>query len=651
MTASALGITIGTQRLRASVYPPGSGPELSWSSTLTIADRGTECGTHDENPRVPPGGLAIGGFVERIGDPVPITAPDGSTHSAEQLTASAVRSLRTGAASAFTRAPDLVVGYPSYWGAHQSSALATAIEELRLPGGLELRPDAECALANLGMSPDHPSAGAIAIVDIGASGTSIALAEAGRGTLLSPAVRLDEPSGTELDHALMKHVLRHVVEATALLPAADPNVTAALTALRRRCQAAKEELSRSTTTVIDVDLPGQRGQVRVTRTELEDLLRPPLERVIIGVRETLERSGKSIPDLTAIAAIGGGSSSGLVIQFLSEQFQVPILTDAEPATIAARGAALLAARQGGETDLLPGAMAPHPANPGAPGAAAPRPAGPASGPQRTQPPATGPARARGPQSGAGHGSRPGTGTGPAVPPRPVPPQTRPGPVVPGGARPGPRTGTGVAAAAGVAAAGGYGTGTARAADPTGAPPALHPASREFATPHHAGPPGARPGSDSQPGTGAAVRRPVLQFTESSRPVVDDTGHRRKRRLAIIVASAAAAMVLAAGTALALSNNSSEPQQPTERTLNSVSASSAESSAAPSTTTPTEEEPQQEEVVPEVTEDGSGWGYTPPTDEVTTEEPSWTPPSSEPTDTGGDGGGTNPDGGNGAPASE
>src|SRR5690242_18719037 len=72
-----------------------------------------------------PGGASVTGFVERVGDPVPLVAADGSRHRADALMVEALAAMvhAEGAASF-----DMTIARPAYWGAAAVSALHTAMQ-------------------------------------------------------------------------------------------------------------------------------------------------------------------------------------------------------------------------------------------------------------------------------------------------------------------------------------------------------------------------------------------------------------------------------------------------------------------------------------------------------------------------------------------
>jgi hypothetical protein len=109
-----------------------------------------------------------------------------------------------------------------------------------------------------------------------------------------------------------------------------------------------------------VDLPGAGGEVRVTRNELDDAIRAPLDGFVAELQETLRRSGIRSTDLVAVASVGGGARIPIVTTTLSEHLRVPVITAAQPELAAAIGGGLSAVRgtaPEGATSLAPAAAA------------------------------------------------------------------------------------------------------------------------------------------------------------------------------------------------------------------------------------------------------------------------------------------------------
>jgi hypothetical protein len=204
-------------------------------------------------------------------------------------------------------------------------------------------------------NPGVPNRGIIAVCDFGGTGTTVALLDAADGyQAVGPAVRYREFSGDLIDQALLTHVVADLSSAGSF----DTSATSAigsLTRLRGACRHAKEELSSTIAITLTADVPGYRGDIRVTRDELDDAIRQPLDRFITVVHEILQRNGIRAEDLTAIALVGGGASMPTVTTTLSEQLGAPIITAPRPQLTAATGAALRAARglADSETALAP----------------------------------------------------------------------------------------------------------------------------------------------------------------------------------------------------------------------------------------------------------------------------------------------------------
>jgi hypothetical protein len=183
--------------------------------------------------------------------------------------------------------------------------------------------------------------GVIVLCDFGGSGTSITLANAARDfSPFGETVRFPEFSGDQIDQALLSHVITGLADL-------DPSGTAmvgSLVRLRDECRRAKERLSAETATAVVADLPGHRADIRVTRTELEDLMAAPVTEFLATLDETLERYGVPKASVAAVATIGGGARIPLITQRLSEHLRAPVVTTPHPQLTAAEGAALIAHR-------------------------------------------------------------------------------------------------------------------------------------------------------------------------------------------------------------------------------------------------------------------------------------------------------------------
>ncbi|HZQ33773.1 MAG TPA: Hsp70 family protein, partial [Mycobacterium sp.] len=340
----SVGLSIGMTNLVAARV---GDPPVTRRAVLTLyPNRPAEVGVPSENPNLTEPGLVLSGFVERVGDPVPLVAPDGSSHRAELLLVEALDSMTNAVAGGRTPT-ELAIAVPAHWG---PAVLGTLRAALRTkpnlsPGGVpaQLVPDAAAALAALKTSPGLPDSGIVALLDFGGSGTSLTLADAATDFHpIDETLRYADFSGAQVDQALLTHVLADINRSSGT-DTAGTTAVGALARLREQCRLAKERLSADTATELFADLPGFRSDVRVTRPELENLIAGPLAGVISALEELLQRNRIPVASLSAVATVGGGAAIPLITQRLSEHLRVPVVTTPQPALNIAAGAALMGA--------------------------------------------------------------------------------------------------------------------------------------------------------------------------------------------------------------------------------------------------------------------------------------------------------------------
>src|ERR1700754_4606458 len=171
-----LGLSVGMTNLVAARV--GHPPVMRRAVLTVFSDRAPEVGVPAENPALNQPGLALAGFVERVGDPVPLVAEDGSSHRAERVLVEAPDAM----ARTVGGGDPVAIAVPAHWGPAVVGALRGALRDKPnlAPGGVPaaLIPDCVAALAALRVAPGLPTGGVIALVDLGGSGTSITLANA-----------------------------------------------------------------------------------------------------------------------------------------------------------------------------------------------------------------------------------------------------------------------------------------------------------------------------------------------------------------------------------------------------------------------------------------------------------------------------------------
>ncbi len=344
-----LGLSVGAINLVA--VRTGRAPVMR-RAVVTLFDHGPsfdqrppEVGAPDENPELAGTGLTMRGFVERIGDPVPLVAPDGSTYRGEQLAADALDALGR---SVGYGAP-VWIAVPAHWGPGPVQALRTAVQSK--PGLTPERAtpilvdDATAAIAALRAEGGLPADGTVVLCDFGGSGTSITLVDATLSFApIGPTVRYPGFSGAQTDQDILEYLLARLSDENRIDPARTAAV-GSLARLRDACRAAKERLSEQAATTIAVELAEFSGNVGLTREELTNILSPPLAGALDAVVASLARNRVPAANVTAVAMVGGGANIPAVGARLSERLRATIVTTSRPDCAAATGAAILASRE------------------------------------------------------------------------------------------------------------------------------------------------------------------------------------------------------------------------------------------------------------------------------------------------------------------
>ena len=360
---TALGLSIGATNLAAVAADQA----ITRKPVLTLyPERAPEVGIPAENPRLDQPGLVLTGFVNRVLDPRGIVAADGSVHRSEELIADAMRALAYAVTGGRALPESVAVTYPAHWASPAvdavGSALSSVAEWSNRVRPLLLIPDAAATLLAVQANPGIPRRGTVAVCDFGGSGTNVTFMRAdGDYQALAPTVRLNDFSGDSIDQALLSAVISNMPSTGSF----DPSGTVAigsLSRLRTACRSAKEELSSSAATTLT---DGLTGEIRVTRNELDEAIRTPLDRFVAVLENALARNG--IQDLVAVVSAGGGANIPAITTTLSQYFRVPVVTTPRPQLTAATGAALRAAHGPGETAATASALPAAPGTATAPG--------------------------------------------------------------------------------------------------------------------------------------------------------------------------------------------------------------------------------------------------------------------------------------------
>jgi actin-like ATPase involved in cell morphogenesis len=287
-------------------------------------------------------------FKRRLGDPTAIVLA-GTPITAEVLTAHLLRWTAETVAGREGGPPEgVVVTHPANWREFKQDLLLQAVRDADL-GEARLLSEPEAAAIHYAAQERLPAGAIVAVYDLG-GGTFDAsvLRKADDGwELLGRPEGIERLGGVDFDEALFQHVVASLGDAFDQLDPDDPAAVAAVARLRRECVEAKEALASDSPVTVPVLLPSVDTEVRVTRGEFEDLIRPVLSPSVDALHRALRSAQVESDDLHAVLLVGGSSRLLLVAELVSAELGRPIAVDVHPKHTVALGAATLAAAMAG----------------------------------------------------------------------------------------------------------------------------------------------------------------------------------------------------------------------------------------------------------------------------------------------------------------
>jgi molecular chaperone DnaK len=280
-------------------------------------------------------------FKRRLGDTVPILL-GGVPFSAEALMARLLHAVVAEVAAREGGQPAAIcISHPANWGRYKTDLLTQAarLADLAPPVGLTTEPEA--AAVFYAHQQRVPSGAIVAVYDLGGGTFDAAvLRKQDTGfTILGQPEGIERLGGIDVDAAVFAHVGRALGDALSELDEDDPQVVVAVARLRQECVEAKEALSDDTDTTIPVLLPNLSTEVRLTRAELEEMVRPALLDSVAALRRALASAGVTPEELHSVLLVGGSSRMPIVAQLVGAELGRPVAVDAHPKHAVAAGAA------------------------------------------------------------------------------------------------------------------------------------------------------------------------------------------------------------------------------------------------------------------------------------------------------------------------
>jgi len=265
--------------------------------------------------------------------------------SAVEVSAEILRALKRRAREHLGEAPGgCVITVPAYFDDAQRQATKDAG---RLAGLEVLRLVNEPTAAALAYGLDRRSQGIFAVYDLGGGTFDISLLRLEGGVFEVLSTGGDTHlGGDDFDRVLADELVAvHGLDPT---PAALRGAVAA-------AQRVREALTEQESAEAELELPGgRRVPIRFTRAELEARILPVVERTTGPCRQALRDAGLDGRGVDGVVLVGGATRTPLVRRHVREIFGQEPLTDLDPDTVVALGAAVQAdaLERGGREDML-----------------------------------------------------------------------------------------------------------------------------------------------------------------------------------------------------------------------------------------------------------------------------------------------------------
>jgi molecular chaperone HscA len=266
-----------------------------------------------------------------------------------EVSAEILRALRRRAAEALGGPPaGCVITVPAYFDDAQRQATRDAG---RLAGLTVLRLLNEPTAAALAYGLDKRSRGVFAVYDLGGGTFDVSILKLEGGVFEVLATAGDTHlGGDDFDRAVAARLL-----ATGLEPPCSDPGPAALRGAMEAARELREALTERDEGQVDLDLGrGLRLRGRLGRAELEELIRPVVERTTGPCRRALADARLEGRPLDGVVLVGGATRTPLVRRHVRDLFGRTPLTDLDPDTVVALGAAVQAdlLDRGGRDDVV-----------------------------------------------------------------------------------------------------------------------------------------------------------------------------------------------------------------------------------------------------------------------------------------------------------